>query len=179
MAAKKTTSRRKPVSRARAGRKPRRGGLGQRAAVRLATFIAKQGEKHLNTRRTRRDAAILRATHAGCAKCGGTGTIYTKNKDGSFSGSKACTAKPTTMKVSKTQVAMASRFGADKTSGLCGWKCPCGKQEKPRYRTAKDATKALRTHERRIHGGASVGGAWYAQIPTTGKPKQLESSTAA
>ncbi|MFE9337745.1 hypothetical protein [Streptomyces sp. NPDC007063] len=178
MATKKTTSRRKPVSRARAGTKPRRGGLRQRAAIRMAKFIAKQGEKHLNTRRTRRDAAILRATHADCAKCGGTGTLYTKAKDGSFSGSKPCPAKPKTMKVSKTQIAIASRVGADKTSGLCGWKCPCGKQEKPRYRTAKDATKALRTHERRIHGGASVGGAWYAQIPTASKPKQLESKAA-
>lgn len=166
--AKRTAKRRTTASKARRKpitRKPRRGGLGQRAAIALATAVARHGEKHTAVRQSRRDAAILRITHAGCDTCGGTGTLYTKRKDGSFSGSKPCPAKPKTMKVSRTRIALASRIGADKTSGLCGWRCPCGKSEKPRYRDAKAATAALRTHERRVHGGATVGGTWYAQIP--------------
>jgi hypothetical protein len=120
-------------------------------------------DTHSDTVRSRKDAAILRATHQGCPTCHGNGQIFTKGKNGSFTGSKRCPAKPTKQRVSKWAVYKASRFGADKNTGLVGWACPCGKKEKPRYRDAKEATKALRTHERQKHGGKSVGGAWYAQ----------------
>ncbi|HCA85752.1 MAG TPA: hypothetical protein DEQ61_09790 [Streptomyces sp.] len=161
------SSRRKPGPRKSVARKPRRGGFWQRRATDLAWFVAQQGEKHTTTVQSRKDAAILRATHQGCQRCGGNGQIFTKGKDGSFTGSKPCPAKPQTMKVSRLKVAAAARFGQDKRSGLCGWKCPCGKSEKPRYRDAKTATTALRTHERKTHGGAGVGGSWYAQVPDT------------
>jgi len=113
--------------------------------------------------RSRKDAAILRATHEGCPRCHGNGQIFTKGKDGSFTGSKPCPAKPTKTKVSKWEINKAARAGASKRTGLVGWSCPCGKKEKPRYRDAKTATAALRTHEKAKHGGASVGGTWYAQ----------------
>lgn len=174
MAAKKTTPRKRAAKRrGRASktprkpiaRKPRKGGMSRRLAVWFGGMAASHSRKHLALKRARRDAAILRATHAGCAKCGGTGTLYTKAKDGSFAGSKPCPAKPAVTRVSRTRVAIESRFGPDKNSGLCGWSCPCGKREKPRYRDAKTATAALRQHERTRHGGTTVGGAWYAQIP--------------
>jgi hypothetical protein len=169
-ARKKPAARRKPVARKQLARRPRRGGFGQRAATWLALFIAKQAEGHRATVRTRKDAAILRATHAGCAKCHGTGTIYTKGKDGNFTGSKPCPAKPAATSVSRAAIARQARFGPDKNSGLIGWTCPCGAKEKPRYRDAKTATGALRTHERKKHGGITVGGTWYAQLPETAKP---------
>ncbi len=112
---------------------------------------------------SRKDAAILRATHKGCATCHGNGQIFTQGKDGSFTGSKPCPAKPTKEKVSRAEINRAARIGGDKRTGLVGWTCPCGKKEKPRYRDAKTATKALRAHEKTKHGGASVGGTWYAQ----------------
>lgn len=112
--------------------------------------------------RSRKDAAILRATHEGCPTCHGNGQIFTKGKDGSFTGSKPCTAKPTKTTVSKWEINKAAR-GAGKRTGLVGWSCPCGKKEKPRYRDAKTATKALRAHEKQKHSGKSVGGTWYAQ----------------
>jgi len=115
--------------------------------------------------RTRKDAAILRATHQGCPKCHGTGTVFTKAKDGTFSGSRPCPAKPTTMTVNRARIHAQARFGVDKDSGLIGWRCPCGAKEKPRYRDAKTATSALRAHERKRHAGVSVGGAWFAQLP--------------
>lgn len=164
-ARKRTAARRKKLPpRTPTARKPRRGGLAQRAAISMAWFVAKQGEKHLQTVNSRKDAAILRLTHEGCPTCKGNGQIYTKKKDGSFSGSKPCPAKPTRAKAGRMRVAMAARFGPDKHSGLIGWSCPCGTKERPRYRDAKTATGALRTHERKRHGGQSVGGAWYAQV---------------
>jgi hypothetical protein len=169
-ARKKPAARRKPIARKQLARRPRGGSRAQRMATWLALFIAKQAEGHRATVRTRKDAAILRQTHAGCAKCHGTGTIYTKGKDGNFTGSKPCPAKPATTTVSRAAVARQARFGPDKRSGLIGWQCPCGKREKPRYRDAKTATAALRTHERKTHAGASVGGSWYAQMPETAKP---------
>ncbi|WP_405769268.1 hypothetical protein OG539_32740 [Actinacidiphila glaucinigra] len=170
MAVKKTPARRKParkkISRKAIARKPLRGGTWyHRAAARLALIIISHAEKHRALVRTRKDAAILRATHAGCAKCHGTGTLYTKGKDGAFTGSKPCPATPTATKVSRYAVARQARFGVDKSSGLIGWRCPCGKKERPRYRDAKEATKAIRTHERDKHGGQSVGARWYAQLP--------------
>ncbi|MEU6048903.1 hypothetical protein ABZ829_00500 [Streptomyces xanthochromogenes] len=177
MAAKKPTTRkrtaprrRKPVQRARTTRRPRGGPIGKRAATWLAFAVAKHGEKHLQTVSSRQDAAILRITHEGCPRCHGNGQIFTKGKDGSFTGSKPCPAKPTKEKAGRMKVAMAARFGPDKNSGLIGWTCPCGKKEKPRYRDAKAATKALRTHETRKHGGTTVGGAWYAQVPASTAP---------
>lgn len=171
---KTTTTRRKTTTRKAVTRKPRRGGFWQRRAVSLAQLAAKQGEKHTTAVRSRKDAAILRATHAGCTRCGGTGTLYTQSKKtGAFTGSKPCPAKPTVAKVSRTRVAVEARFGPDKTSGLIGWNCPCGKREKPRYRDAKTATTALRTHERQKHGGTTVGGGWYAQVPASTAPSSL------
>lgn len=177
VATKKRPARRKtpvrgkrPARKAIARRPPRVGKLGYRLGVWFASNLASFAEDRRATTRSRRDAAILRATHQGCPKCGGTGTLYTKGKDGRLTGSKPCPAKPTVTKVSRTQVALAARFGVDKRSGLIGWSCPCGKREKPRYRDAKTATKALRTHEKRKHGGVSVGGTWYAQQPAAPKP---------
>jgi len=169
-AARRSAARRKPAAGKRLSVRPRGKSFPERMAIRLALFIARQAEGRRATVRTRKDAAILRATHAGCAKCHGTGTIYTKGKDGNFTGSKPCPAKPATNSVSRAAVARQARFGPDKRSGLIGWQCPCGKREKPRYRDAKTATGALRTHERNTHAGVSVGGSWYAQLPETAKP---------
>lgn len=172
MAAKKSTARKRTAARRKkAGartpiaRKPRRGGFWQRRAIDLAWFVAKQGEKHVATVTSRKDAAILRMTHEGCPKCHGNGQIFTRGKDGNFTGSKPCTAKPTKAKAGRMKVAVAARFGPDKSAGLVGWTCPCGKKEKPRFRDAKTATKALRAHEQKRHSGKSVGGAWYGQVP--------------
>ena len=159
--------RRKPAARKHPARriKPPRGGpLHKQLAGRMVLFAVSRLDTHGDTVRSRKDAAILRATHKGCTTCHGNGQIFTKSKkDGSFTGSKPCPAKPTKERVSRWEVYKASRFGADKSTGLVGWTCPCGKKEKPRYRDAKAATAALRTHERQKHGGKSVGGAWYAQ----------------
>ncbi|MFG3488536.1 hypothetical protein [Streptomyces sp. NPDC047972] len=164
-ARKKTTAtRRKTVQRATSIPKPRAKTRSEKLAVWAATTMAKQAEKHTQTVTSRKDAAILRMTHEGCARCKGNGQIFTQGKDGAFTGSKPCPAKPTKTKVSRMRVAMAARFGADKNTGLVGWTCPCGTKEKPRYRDAKAATAALRTHERKKHGGKSVGGAWYGQV---------------
>jgi hypothetical protein len=158
-----TARRRKPVHPAKRVKIPKGGPVHARLAGKLMLHVAAHLDTHGDTVRSRKDAAILRATHQGCPKCKGNGQIFTKGKDGSFTGSKPCPAKPTTQKVSRWEIYKASRFGADKNTGLVGWACPCGKKEKPRYRDAKEATKALRTHERQKHGGKTVGGAWYAQ----------------
>ncbi|WP_060905351.1 hypothetical protein [Streptomyces scabiei] len=158
--ARRTPARKHPARRVKI---PRTGPLHAQIGARMVLFAV----SHLDTRndvvRSRKDAAILRATHEGCPKCHGNGQIFTQGKDGAFTGSKPCPAKPTKAKVSKWAVYKASRFGADKNTGLVGWACPCGKKEKPRFRDAKEATKALRNHEKQKHGGKSVGGAWYAQ----------------
>lgn len=162
---KRTTARRKKLSTRQAlARVPKNGSLLDRAGAWMAIRIATHAQTHRATTISRKDAAILRITHEGCATCKGNGQIFTKGKDGSFTGSKPCPAKPATHKVSRVQVAISSRFGIDKTAGLIGWTCPCGKKEKPRYRDAKEATKALRVHEKAKHGGQTVGGAWYAQV---------------
>ncbi|MEU0393830.1 hypothetical protein ABZ208_13805 [Streptomyces sp. NPDC006208] len=170
---KATTARRKPVKRTSSVRKPRATTRSQKLAVWAATKIGEASEKHTQTVISRKDAAILRHTHEGCPKCKGNGQIFTKGKDGSFTGSKPCPAKPTRAKAGRMRVALAARFGKDKNTGLVGWTCPCGSKEKPRFRDAKDATKALRTHERKKHGGKTVGGAWYGQVPaqTTAETK--------
>lgn len=172
MAAKRSTAR-KRASKRRAtmaprrpvGRKPSRKGWRRKMAVKAAKWADRQATAHFDTRRAKRDAAILRHTHQDCPVCHGGGQVYTQKKDGSLSGSKPCPAKPRATTVSKWQIHKAARFGADQRSGLIGWKCPCGKREKPRYRDAKAATQALRSHERKKHGGQTVGGAWYAQVP--------------
>jgi hypothetical protein len=156
---RKTAAKRTPVQRATGP-----GGTGQKAATWLALTMAKYAQKHSETVMSRKDAAILRITHEGCPTCKGNGQIFTKGKDGAFTGSKPCPAKPTRQTAGRMRVAIAARFGTDKNSGLVGWTCPCGKKEKPRFRDAKEATKALRTHERQKHGGKSVGGAWYGQV---------------
>jgi hypothetical protein len=175
MAPKKRSARRttvrKKVTRSVTTRRPPRGkGFGQSAALGLSMLVIKLAEQHRDTLGARKDAAILRTTHKDCVKCHGTGTIATHGKDGRLTGSKSCPAKPGTMKVSRWQVAKQARFGVDKSSGLIGWNCPCGKREKARYRDAKTATAALRTHERAKHGGKSVGGTWYQQLPEGAKP---------
>lgn len=171
---RKTAAKRTPIQRA-----TRPGGTGQKAATWLALTMAKYAQKHTQTTMSRRDAAILRITHEGCPTCKGNGQIFTKGKDGAFTGSKPCPAKPTRQKASRMQVAIASRFGADKSSGLFGWTCPCGKKEKPRFRDAKEATKALRTHERQKHGGKSVGGAWYGQVAENAPAVPAQQKTSA
>jgi hypothetical protein len=175
MAAKKPTTRKRtakktakrPATRAAVAKRPsRHNNPAERLAAWLARHIARHARTHRDGVRSRRDAAILRATHAGCQTCGGTGTLFTKDKKtGAFNGSKPCPAKPTAMRVSRRQVRAAARFGPDKRSGLIGWSCPCGKRAKPQYRDAKTATAALREHEKRRHGGHTVGGAWYVQMP--------------
>lgn len=180
MAATKTTTRKRtakkpakrPATRAAVAKRPsRHNSPAERLAAWLARHIARHAKAHRHSVRSRKDTAILRATHAGCGTCNGTGTIFTKDKHGTFNGSKRCPAKPTVTKVSKAQVHAAARFGPDKRSGLIGWTCPCGKREKARFRDAKTATAALREHERKKHGGHSVGGAWYAQMPEGTAPQ--------
>jgi len=174
MAAKRPATRRKaPASRRTTARRkhparrvkiPRRGPLHARLGAWLVLrVVVPMVADRRSVMQSRKDAAILRATHEGCPKCGGNGQIFTKGKDGSFTGSKPCPAKPTKTKVSRAEINRAARIGADKRTGLVGWTCPCGKKEKPRYRDAKTATKALRAHEKAKHGGVSVGGTWYAQ----------------
>lgn len=144
---------------------PRRGPLHVRLSAWLVLrVIAPMVDTRRDEIRSRKDAAILRATHEGCTTCHGNGQIFTKSKkDGSFTGSKPCPAKPTKEKVSRWEVNKAARMGGNRRTGLIGYSCPCGKKEKPRYRDAKEATKALRAHEKQKHGGKSVGGTWYAQ----------------
>lgn len=162
-ARRKTATRsRRPASRVKI---PRRGPLHARVGAWMALRVVTRFADHQDVLRSRKDAAILRATHEGCPKCHGNGQIFTKGKDGSFTGSKPCPAPATKEKVSRWEINKAARLN-DKRTGLVGWACPCGKKEKPRYRDAREATKALRTHERQKHGGKTVGGAWYAQTTT-------------
>ncbi|MEU9436581.1 hypothetical protein [Streptomyces sp. NPDC048252] len=158
---------RKPSARSHPARRvkiPKKAGpLHARLGAKLALVAVSHLDTHTDLLQSRKDAAILRATHKGCPTCKGNGQIFTKGKDGSFTGSKPCPAKPTKQRASRWEVYKASRFGADKNTGLVGWACPCGKKEKPRYRDARLATKALRAHEKKKHGGQTVGGAWYAQ----------------
>lgn len=179
MAARKPAARRrKPVKRKSTVRKPRATTRGQKIATWAAMKIGEASEKHGQTVMSRKDAAILRMTHEGCPRCKGNGQIFTKGKDGSFTGSKPCPAKPTRAKAGRMRVALAARFGRDKNSGLVGWTCPCGTKEKPRFRDAKEATKALRTHERKKHGGKTVGGAWYAQVAEGAAPEKSNTPAA-
>ena len=171
--------RRKPAARTSARKHPARrvkipkgGPIHARIGAKMVLFAVSKLGDHDDVIRSRKDAAILRATHEGCPTCKGNGQIFTKGKDGSFTGSKPCPAKPTKEKVGRWEVYKASRFGADKNTGLVGWACPCGKKEKPRFRDAKEATRALRAHEKKSHGGKTVGGAWYAQA-TDGAAGQL------
>jgi hypothetical protein len=169
--ARRTTTRKKVVTRKAVTVRPPRGKtITQKLAIKVSGRLVRIAAQHQDTLGARKDAAILRATHEGCTKCHGTGTIATHGKDGRLTGSKSCPATPTTTKVSKYQVARQARFGVDKNSGLFGWKCPCGKNEKARYRDAKTATAILRTHERKKHGGQTVGGTWYQQLPEGAKP---------
>lgn len=158
--AARTSARKHPARRVRI---PKGGPIHARIGAKMVLFAVSHLDNHGDVVRSRKDAAILRATHQGCPTCKGNGQIFTKGKDGSFTGSKPCPAKPTKEKASRWEVYKASRFGADKNTGLVGWACPCGKKEKPRFRDAREATKALRTHERKKHGGKTVGGAWYGQ----------------
>ncbi|MFE9621969.1 hypothetical protein [Streptomyces sp. NPDC006527] len=48
----------------------------------------------------------------------------------------------------------------------------------PRYRDAKEATKALRVHEKKRHGGKTVGGAWYAQTTKAAVEQKQQPSAA-
>lgn len=173
-----TPARRKPAARSRARKHPARRVKIPRSGplhARLSTWlvlrvIVPMVDTHGDVVRSRKDAAILKLTHEGCPTCKGNGQIYTKSKKtGEFTGAKPCPAKPTKERASKWAIYKASRFGPEKNTGLIGWSCPCGKKEKPRYRDAKAATAALRTHNRHKHGGTSVGGRWYAQATEAAK----------
>jgi len=143
---------------------PRSGPLHARLGTWLVLrVIAPMVDTHRDVTTSRKAAAIRRITHENCTTCHGNGQIATRAKDGTLTGSKPCPAKGTKATASKWAVYKASRFGADKGSGLIGWSCPCGKKVKPRFQDAKKATSALRAHEKQVHGGASVGGKWYAQ----------------
>jgi len=164
---RKPAARKHPASRVKV---PRKGPLHAQIGSRMVLFAVSKLDQHEDTVISRKNAAILKLTHEGCPTCKGLGQIYTKDKKtGAFTGAKRCPAKPTKQRVSKWAVYKASRFGPDKSTGLLGWACPCGKKEKPRYRDAKAATAGLRTHERQKHGGNSVGGAWYAQATEAAK----------
>ena len=168
MAAKPATTRKKrPTTRPTAVKRTsaRSKSLAGRIARRTGTWAARVHARRRADRRARRDAAILRTTHAGCEKCGGTGRITQRKKDGSYAGSKSCTAKPKTIKAPRLKIAIESRYGQDKRSGLHGSSCPCGWKTKPHCRTPKAATAELRQHERKKHDGDSIGGAWFVQIP--------------
>jgi hypothetical protein len=161
---RKTTPRGRSAAAARRVKIPRRGPIHARLGTWMALRIVTRFADHHDVIRSRKDAAILRATHKGCPTCHGNGQIYTKDKKtGAFTGAKRCPAPPTKETVSRWEINRAARMGGDKRTGLVGWSCPCGKKEKPRYRDAKEATKALRAHEKQKHGGKSVGGTWYAQ----------------
>ncbi|MCZ4510442.1 hypothetical protein O3Q52_20060 [Streptomyces sp. ActVer] len=161
------TKRRKPAARKHPARRvkiPRGGPIHARLGSWLVLrVVAPMVDTHRDDIRSRKDAAIVRLSHRGCPKCHGEGMIATRGKSGEFTGSKSCTAKPAQQTVSRWQVQKAARFGTEKRAGLIGWTCPCGKKEKPRYRDPKQATKALRAHERKKHGGQSVGGGWTVQ----------------
>lgn len=172
---RKPAARKHPASRVKV---PRSGPLHAQIGARMVLFAVSKLDQHDDTVLSRKNAAILKLTHEGCPTCKGLGQIYTKDKKtGAFTGAKRCPAKPTKQRVSKWAVYKASRFGPDKSTGLLGWACPCGKKEKPRYRDAKAATAGLRTHERQKHGGSSVGGAWYAQASEEAKQAADPQST--
>lgn len=178
MAAKTVSTRKKsPASRSSAPArktltakraKARSKSLAGRIARRTGTWAARAHARRRADRRARRDATILRHTHAGCTKCNGTGRIYKRSKTGAYAGSKSCPAKPKTIKAPRLKIAIESRYGQDKRSGLHGASCPCGWKTKPHCRTPKDATAELRAHEKRRHDGESLGGAWYVQVPAAG-----------
>lgn len=165
-ARRSSTPARKPTATKRAAARSKK--LTSRIARKAGTWAARAHARRKADRGARRDAAILRNTHAGCDKCDGTGRIIQRKKDGSYNGSKSCPAKPKKVKVSRTRVAIESRYGQDKRSGLHGWSCPCGRKSKPHCRTPQSAISELRQHEKKKHAGESVGGAWYLQIPATG-----------
>lgn len=167
-ARKRATARRRKPARHPASRVkiPKGGPLHARVATWAVLRIGVKMAEHRDVIRSRKDAAILRLSHEGCQKCGGKGQIHTKGKDGAFTGSKPCPVAPAKQKVSTWAVRKAARFGPDKDAGLIGWTCPCGKQVKPRFRDPKEATKALRTHERQKHGGKTVGGSWTVKDTT-------------
>lgn len=164
----------RPATRAAvAGRPSRHTSPAERLARWIARRIARHAKAHHATVRSRKDAAILRITHEGCKTCGGLGVITKRDKDGAFAGSKTCPAKPREVKVSKLKIHAAARAGVDKRSGLLGWKCPCGKSQKPKYHDDKTATKALRTHEKEKHGGRPMGGGLVLQVPEGVDPATL------
>ena len=192
MAANRSTARkraaarrRKPSARTHPARRvklPKGGPLhARRGTWLMLRVVVPMIDDRRDTIRSRKDAAILRLSHEGCPKCGGKGQIHTKGKNGEFTGSKPCPANPTKQKVSKWAVHKAARFGPDKSAGLCGYSCPCGKQVKPRFRDPKEATKALRTHERQKHGGKTVGGRYTIQDAksTPSMPAQQQTQPAA
>ncbi|MBB1252922.1 hypothetical protein H3146_06010 [Streptomyces sp. OF3] len=167
MAANPVPARKKNPARPAKRRSTAKTSLTGRLARRTGAWAARTHARRRADRRARTDAAILRRTHAGCTTCGGLGVIHKRKKDGSFAGSKSCPAKPAVTKVSRIKTAAEARYGQDRRSGLHGWSCPCGKRARPQWRTAKDATRELRVHEKRRHDGQSIGGTWYVQIPAT------------
>lgn len=170
MAAKRATAKKRAAKRRSTAAKrpvPRRGSLAGRVARRTGAWAARRHAKGREDRRARTDAAILRRTHAGCATCKGTGTITKRKKDGSWAGSKSCPEKPVTRSVPRLAVAVEARYGQDRRSGLYGYSCPCRRPVRAQWRTAREATKALRLHEKKRHAGSSIGGTWFVQVPAT------------
>lgn len=45
--------------------------------------------------------------------------------------------------------------------------CACRRPSRPQWRTARDATQALREHESKRHAGQTIDGTWYVQAPAT------------
>lgn len=162
-----TARRRKPAARKHPARRvkiPRRGPLHVRMATWLVLrVVVPMVDDRRSVMQSRKDAAIERLSHEGCATCGGQGQIAIRGKNGEFQGSRSCTAAPTKRKVSRLAVQREARFGVNKRANLVGCSCPCGWKQKPRFRDAKEATKVLRGHEKQKHGGKGVGGTWYAQ----------------
>lgn len=164
MATKRPTraAAKKKAARRPAGKAPQRSGgdpVVKTAKVVRGKLEARRA-RHKETLRSRKDAAILRTTHEGCTTCHGTGVIYTRAKDGSYSGSKSCPAKVSNQPVSRWQIAKQARWGRNRDTGLFGWRCPCGAKERARYRSIELAGAGIKNHNQRKHGGHSVGAGW-------------------
>ena len=165
-------SRRKTAGKAASRRSgARKAGLLDRLLHHAAINVKNRHSRRRNEQRARRDAAVLRATHSGCTTCNGLGQITIRGKNGEFKGSKTCPATPATLNTSHAiTLRAAARFSTDRNVGLWGWTCPCGAKGKPRCRTAKDADRQLTTHNRKEHGGTSLGGTVHQQ--TAAPPRQ-------
>jgi hypothetical protein len=174
MVAKRPTrsTAKKTAARTPVGRAPRTSNSDPvaRAAKTIGRSLSARNDRRKRELAARKDVAVLRTTHAGCPDCHGTGTVYTQAKDGSFNGSKPCKTKPSNIRVSRWQITKEARFGRNKSLGLYGWHCPCGKKEKAKYRSSGDAQKAITVHEKRTHAAHTIGATWFREGPDTPAP---------